>query len=731
MVAGQDDATFARLYHEAIAHHAAGSIAAASASLRRAAAMVPSRSEPLIGLGAIAAGASSARGALDFAKRALAVDAKATEALYNAALAWEALGALSRARLAYRHLLLLVPAFAAAHERLAGILMRVDVRAAATIYHRAVCCAPTELGIRTNLGHALRVTGEAGAALEEWRRIARLAPLDADVRINLGGLLAELGRGGEARTNLRQALTLSPQNAGGHYNLASIERSSGEAPRLERALAIDPTLAVANLDLGVLYQADGHLDRALTCYRYAAAVDPTLPAAQHNVAAVLLQQGWTDRAEAPFRRAAMLAGSASFHSDLLFYLCFKETPDRPAIFKDHVLFDRRFATSIHRLANPAFYDRSPERTLRVGYVSANFHRHPVGHCLLGLFQKHNRHHVEVHAYAGNIKADDMTASLRRAVDGWHPIQDLNDAELADRIRGDRIDILIDCIGHLPQGRLLTFARRPAPIQIGFPVYPNTSGCTALDYRITNIRVDPPDQDRFYTERLLRLPETHVVHAPSGDPQEPPEEPPSARRGYVTFASFNNPAKLGPLTLAAWADILGRVPTARLALKWKGLTSRSPPVRSLVEHGIAIDRIEIRDWSPTAYAPYLGVDCCLDPFVNGGNTSFDALWMGVPLVTLRGAHLFARTGTELLTQVGLDDLIADTIVAYVDAAVGLATDPVRLARARRGLRARLSGSPAMDADRYARHIEAAYREVWRRWCADLQTTAIEIAPIARA
>jgi len=716
--------TFEQLYLQALALYAAGARDRASIGLRHATILAPDRVEPLVALSALSNADKSSRRALVLTARALAVHPLSVEALHNRALAFETAG-LRREAASWSHRTLASgPSLAVAHDRLGSLFRDAGDASAAVIAHRrASICSPSDFIIRTNLAHALRASGDKSASLAAYRSAVDLDPLNPASLINLGGSLAACRRPAEAASTYRRALALDPQAAEGHSGLA-VGQTATRSTGLRRALALDPLLATAHVDLGACLQAASRLDEALAHYRAAAALDPALAAAPHNVAAALLQQGSVDLAEPLFRRAALLADSAPFLSDLLFCLCFKETPELSAVFRDHVRFDRRYAEPIGRSSGRHSNDRLPDRRLRLGYVSANLHRHPVGQALLGLFMHHDRKRFHVHAYAGNQVTDDMTESLLRHADGWTTITEQSDAELAEQVRRDQIDILVDCIGHLPQGRLSTFARRPAPIQVGFPVYPNTSGIRAIDYRIGDVHVSPPAQDRFYTERLLRLPEVYAIHSPADDPDEPvirsagPGEP-------FTFASFNNPAKLGPRTLAAWADILRQAPNARISLKWKGLTYRSPPIRALMDLGVPVVRIDVRDWSPNAYAPYQSVDCCLDPIVNGGNTTYDALWMGVPVVTLRGTHLFARVGTSLLSQVGLQELIAETMDDYIAIAVRLTRNPSHLSSIRAGLRQRLVASPAMNAGRYTRHLEKAYRSIWRRWCAGLPPVSIDV------
>ena len=715
-----------QLYGEALEKAAQGELAGAGGLLRRVAAYSPSLPEPIMALGALALRGGNATPALRFLARALGVDPLNPHGLYNQALALEALGREPDATANLRRALASAPGFAAVQGALGRAELRSsNVAPAALRLRRAIASTPRDPELHIDLGHALRAAGQHLAAIARYREGARLATDAAGPLINLGAGLVEAGHLAEAATICRRALALAPASADAFYNMAKAEVGGARCGSLVRALAIDSRFAAAHLDLGVCRHAQDRLPDALAHYRTAAALDPGLAKAPHNAGALLMQRGLTLQAEPLFRRSVVLDPvSPALMSDLLFCLCFLETPDLDAVFAEHRRFNRRFACK--GTAPSAFSNgRDPDRVLRVGYVSSNLHRHPVGHALLGLFEHRDRREIEITAYAGPSPVDEMTCRLRMSADRWIDTDRMPDEVLAATVRQHEIDILVDCIGHLPQGRLLTFARRAAPIQIGFPVYPNTTGLTEMDYRIADAEVAPPSTDRHHVERLIRLPDVYACYRPAADDIIPPALPPVERAGVFTFASFNNPAKLGDAVLSAWAKILRDAPNARLILKWRGLDASSAPVVELRRLGVAPERIVIAGWAANAYSPYLDVDCCLDPFVNGGNTTYDALWMGVPVLTLRGRHLFARVGASLLAQIGLRELAVDDVGAYIRTAIALAGDRDRLRRIRHHLRERVAASPLTDDRRYAGHVGSAYRAVWRRWCDGLAPAALTV------
>jgi protein O-GlcNAc transferase len=339
-----------------------------------------------------------------------------------------------------------------------------------------------------------------------------------------------------------------------------------------------------------------------------------------------------------------------------------------------------------------------------------------------LLQPHDRARIEIVCYAEIAHPDRRTDAFKALADQWHATVGLTDAALASQIRDDAIDLLVDLSGHTANHRLAVFARRPAPIQLSWLGYPCTTGLAAIDYRLTDALADPaPAADALHAERLVRLPHGFQVYVP---PRPAPEvgPPPAARAGALTFGSFNNLAKLNDDVIALWARILAAVPGSRLLLKFHQLADAATGARyraRFAAAGIAAERVllepGIGDWT-RHMARYGAVDIGLDPFpYNGTTTTCEALWMGVPVVTLRGDRHAGLVGASLLTRLGLTELIAADRDDYVAKATALAGDAARLASLRAGLRARFAASPLGDPARFARAVEAAYREVWTAWC----------------
>ena len=375
----------------------------------------------------------------------------------------------------------------------------------------------------------------------------------------------------------------------------------------------------------------------------------------------------------------------------------------------------------------------------MGYVSPDFRRHSVAYFIEPLIARHDRDAFEVYCYSNVLTPDSMTRHLMGLSDSACHIVAMSDGEAADRVRADGIDILVDLAGHTAGGRLGLFALKPAPVQVSYLGYPNTTGLAAIDWRITDIHADPPGNgDEFHSERLARLPRTFLCFQPPADaPAIQP--PPSIESGRITFGSFNTLPKVTPEVVGAWAQLLHRVPGSRLLLKASGLTDAAGRGRLLGEfaqHGIDEDRLtllgKVGDFN-AHLARYHEMDIGLDPFpYNGTTTTCEAVWMGVPVVSLAGDRHAGRVGASVLANLGLEELIATSIDEYLAIAADLAADTARLGMLRETMRARVVASPLRDETGFSREVEHAYRQMWLRWCSgDIATAAGELAPFADA
>ena len=553
-----------------------------------------------------------------------------------------------------------------------------------------------------------------------FRKVLALAPSDAEALNDLG-LAARSGAGQAASIrSYRRAIATSTRDPAPFNNLANALAASGN--RIDASRAFDqlrqaaPWLAEGFHNSGDNSRHLGELDPARALLRAAIALKPGLAASQKSLAALLMSLGEMTPAIAAQRRVLSLAPSAFDHSDLIFMLGYDEATTNAQLFAETKRWAIRYGGPRSTSTKEPLRDAAPDRRLRVGYVSGDFCNHPVARSLVGLLARHDRTKIHVIAYAEVARHDFMTDRFERLVDDWRLTRGLSDDEVAGQIRRDRVDILVFVAGHTGENRLSLATRRAAPIQISMYA-PTTTGLSQIDAWMTDDVLHPVDTTERFVEEQVRL--------PCLIPLEPPDAPLRAapRRDHVVFASFNNPAKQTPAVYRLWARVLAATPHSTLRFKYRGVY-RTRSLRERIIHlfrieGIEANRLdfvlEMQDRG-NHLADMANVDIALDAFpFNGCNTTFDLLWMGVPVVTMLGERFLARMSAGFLSRIGLSDLIAEDDAAYVGAAAALAADPTRRAGLRAQLRERLAASPLCDPDAYARSVEHAYRRLWRRRC----------------
>ncbi len=670
----------------------------ALATLEKAARLLPDDVETQSNLG----NALMAAGRLDDAvasfRRALAARPEYAEAHNNLGSAQRTLGQFDAAVASFRRALEIRPDFAVALANLGNALKDQGQPAAAvTALRRAIELRPDNANAHNSLGSALMATGQVDAAIASYRRALELNPDFAEAHHNLGIALYELGQPDAAIASYRQALRLQPDYANAHGNLGAA--------------------------LGDL----GHLDEAVSCFRRALEIRPDHAETHNNLGNVLKDLGQLDAAVACYRRALELRpGNFEMHSNLLFALSF--LADQPA--EARLAAARHYGSQVAERARPyAQWDNvpDPDRRLRVGLVSGDLRYHPVGHFVVGVLTTMASvagGRIEFFGYPTHPRSDHLTHRIRTSCAGWHSALGHSDENLAQRIRDDGIDILIDLAGHTACNRLPLFAWKPAPVQATWLGYLGTTGVAAIDYLIADALTLPQADAANFSERICYLPESYLCFTPpAGDTAVSPL--PAPGNGYLTFGSFNNLTKMNDAVVGLWARVLHAVPDSRLLLKAKQLREES--VRQGVadrfaRHGIDAGRLILKPQAPRSQylAPYAEVDIALDPFPYPGiTTTVESLWMGVPVLTLAGTHFQSRQGVGLLTNAGLPDWIATDTDDYVARAARHAADRQGLAALRQGLRRTLLDSPIFDAARFGAHFEAALRGMWAQWCADQQ------------
>ncbi len=624
--------------------------------------------------------------------------------------------------------LILKPDYAEAHYNLGIVLIdQSRLEEAVAAYRKALTLKPDYAEAHYNLGVALKEQDKPEESAAAYRKALILKPDYAEAHYNLGVVLIDQGRLEAAVAACQKALELKPNLAEAHNNLGVALMSQGQLEEAvaayQKALELKPDYAVAHSNLGTVLRNQGRLEEAVTVCQKALTLNPDFAEAHYNLGIVLKSQGRLEEAVAAYQKALELRPDyAVAHSNLIFILNYDARFSQKDIFAQSRCWDKTHAAPHSGQERTHANNRDPDRRLRVGYLSPDFREHSVSHFVGPLIAGHDRRSFEVFGYAEVVKPDETTTRFRDLADGWRSTVGMRDSAVAERIREDAIDILVDLAGHTANNRLLVFAERPAPVQVTWLGYSNTTGLSAMDYRMTDEIADPEGTaDALHSETLVRLPNGFLCFAPAADAPEIAESPALAS-GHVTFGSFNALSKVTPEVVEMWAGVLERVPRSRLLMKSRQLADEGTRNRYLdmfVALGIDAGRVELCPWIASKsghLGAYGRVDIALDPFpYNGTTTTCEALWMGVPVITLRGDRHSGRVGASILTGIALTELIAETKDTYIETAVGLANAPDQLSVLREDLRNRMQGSPLCDSGAFARHVEAAYREMWRRWC----------------
>ncbi|KIL99047.1 TPR domain protein putative component of TonB system [Paramagnetospirillum magnetotacticum MS-1] len=614
----------------------------------------------------------------------------------------------------------------------------------------------------TNRGVIAQGGGRTDEALDLHGRALALVPGLAEGWCNRGDLFSDLGRWNEAQADFARAAKLSPQLLPAWFNLGNARLQLGEAAAAEvcyrRALELAPHLPVIHAqlarcldalgraqeaadameaasrlapgdwrmltDLGALQQQAGRITAAKESLRSAISLNPAHASAHYNLGNVFYGEGRATEACACWQAAwtmdTGLRDAASNYLNGLHYLPKMSGEETGKIHRQ--MMERMGAPTPSGYANTP----DPGRVIRVGYVSADLRRHPLGLLMRPVLKGHDPARIFAACYSTRSGDDDITPELRRHAALWRDVAGLDAEALARLIQDDGMDILVDLDGQTAGNRLDLFARKPAPVQISWLGYPFTTGLAAMDYALMDRATVPPEAEGWFSETVLLLPGSRLCYQGAQTPE--PQPPPMLRRGHVTFGSFNNIAKLNGQVVASWARILHRVPGSRLVLKWPHLAWKevaSPLREAFAAQGIDPDRLELRGNSPPSQllAEYGDVDIALDPFPYcGAFTSCEALWMGVPVVTLAGPRPFSRQSLALLSAMGLEgDLARFDLAEYEDLAVSLAANLPRLEELRRELR------PAMrrtigDSAAHLAALEQVFRQVWTAWCVKIKGEA---------
>lgn len=572
--------------------------------------------------------------------------------------------------------------------------------------------------------------GRLAQAEPLYRHVLSLEPRHADALHMLGILAHQCGKNSIAMDLVRRAIAINAAVPIYHCNLGLILNAQSAfkeaADALELALRIDPTLAAAHNNLGIALWKTGHRDRALQAWKEAIRLNPSLADASNNLASayadlgrMLMDEGIVRDAVDAYRQAVQLKPSdPAVHSSLIYLLHFLPENDEVNIHREVLNWNARHAAPVAQPRREHANDRDPDRRLRIGYVSPDLRAHAIGRFMLPLLESHHQDAVEPFCYSDTPAPDAVTQQLRSHAHAWRDISGKSDADVDRIIAEDRIDILIDLAAHTPGNRLLLFARKPAPVQMTYLSYPSTTGIAGIDYRITDRYLDPRDDEPGkYTERSLYLPRTYWCYGPPAEAPTVTGLPVNGKK-YITFGCLNAIRKASDDALLSWAGILQRVPDSRLLLLASEGSTRTRIMNVFAREGIAADRIQFVGYRGIVdyFQTYHQIDIAIDPFpYTGGTTTCDALWMGVPVITLAGKLAVHRGGVSILSNLGMPEMIAHSLEQYISIAAALAGDIQRLAEIRNGLRDRMKASRLMDAPQFASDLESLYRSVWKAWC----------------
>jgi predicted O-linked N-acetylglucosamine transferase (SPINDLY family) len=700
-------------------------LAEAEASYRRALALRPEFPEALVSLGIVLRMQNRPGEAAECYREALRQRPRYAEAQVNLANVLRQMGQVSRANQLYKAAAIKAPDLAEARSGLAASLMLAGKREEAVEgYRRALALKPDQPRLHFVLGCLLTDLGQEGA-LDAFYQATQWKPDFADAWSNLGISLMVAGRKRESLSCYERAVKADSRHLEGHINLAMAVGELGDTRQAEELMRHmvevypEDTLVRAKLGLTLMWRRK--LVEAVPLLREAVAAEPNDPSHLVHLASALQGPGLQREANELFRRAVALDPTdLTAHSNLLLGLAYA----------DGVTMEELHAAAVHVSQQPAAQPPKPkapvnpapdpERKLRIGYVSPDLHKHSVAYFFAAVAEHYDRSAFEVFCYFNHVAEDEVSARLRAQVDHWTNVYGTTEEQLAEQVRADGIDILVDVAGHTAHHRLPAFAMQPAPVQMTWLGFPGTVGIPAIAYRVTDWKVDPPGYERYNTETPLRLPGSYFCYRPGPSPEVGPL--PALAAGSITFGSFNNLSKVSTTAVELWAAVLKAVPGSRLLLKTTALAepeARAQLVGVLASLGVDETRVELLGWADRIESHldiYNRVDIALDTLpYNGATTTCEALWMGVPVVSLAGETHASRMGLSILSAAGLPDLVADSPEAYVRRAAELASDLPRLAALRAGLREQLSQSALMDEPRYTRGLERLYQEVWRAHC----------------
>lgn len=759
-----------KLLETAMENHRSGRLGEAEAIYREILAAYPDHPDALHLLGVVSYQRSDPETAIDLISKALSINNASPEYACNLGNAFRMKGDHLQAAEYYRQAIKLKPDYAEAYNNLGAALRSSgQPMEALDAYGKAITVNPDYVFAYSNLGNLYRELGDPEKACLHYQKAADLQPENAEALKGLGELSLECGQTEKALEYLNRASRIKPGNAGIFFSLASTfqhRREYDKAAELyQRVLDINPENVDAWNNLGTVFIDSGHIEQgisklrralelkndspeayynigkglealgrlseALGCYQKAVDLNPCFSIAWNNAGNIYKDQGNGEKALSCYRSGLENypphGGKSSFtlaeiHSNILLTMHYLEVINPDELFKLHKEWAAVHAARLRENIPAHGNDRSPGRRLRIGYVSPDFRVHSVAYFIQSVLAAHDRASFEIFCYSNAEHEDPSTGLFQKIADHWRDIYGLSDGNVSEMIQRDGIDILVDLSGHTGNNRMTLFAGKPAPVQVTYLGYPNTTGLDTVDYRITDALADPSGiTDKWHSEKLIRLPDCFLCYKP---PEGSPDitDLPVLKSGSITFGSFNNRAKITKITLETWSAILHKVPGSRLILKAKSLSdsqTREQLLSLFARQGIRPERVTALEFTASKkdhFGLYNTIDIALDTFpYNGTTTTCEALWMGVPVVALKGDSHVSRVSFSILLNIGLSELAGDSPDEYIAKAVSLAEDTERLKYLRHNLRAMMEKSPLMDAAGFTLNLENEFRTVWKKWC----------------
>ena len=706
--------------------HIDGKLEAAEVAFRKAIAIKPDFGLAHFKLAKVLQEQQKFISAVDHYQKAIDLVPNLVEAYTNLGNTLKALGQLEQAIALHRQALQIQPSYAEAHYNLGNTLFaQKEYDLAIACLHEALRLKPDFVQAHIRLGLLHQERDNIPAAEIHLRQALQFQPNESQAFDALIFVLHKQRKSEQAIALLQEQLQKNPDDSHAHSHLGTIYNDLGRyteaIAHLRKSLKLNDSQAMTFNNLGFALVQEGQLTEAIANFQSAINLNSDLAAAYLNLGHALTNQGRVTEGIACFKETLRIEPDYHpGHSNYLYALNYDGDNGAESIASAHKIWGKQ----IVKLTNHTNWQNilQTERKLRIGYLSPDFRQHSVAYFIESVLTHHDPEKVHIVCYANVLQPDAVTARLKTLAHDWHDIYPMSDLQVAELIEGDRIDILVDLAGHTGSNRLPVFALKPAPIQITYLGYPNTSGLSTIDYRFSDRYADPQGMtDDHYTEKLIRLPHCFLCYQP---PSHAPDviNLPAQTLKQITFGSFNNLPKLTPQVIALWSKVLHAVPNSRIILKinWFDDAGTRDRYWQLFNHnGIDSKRVKLIGLiaDPIDHLAFYGnIDIALDPFpYHGTTTTCEALWMGVPVITLAGKTHVSRVGVSLLNAIGLPELIATNSDEYIALAVRLASNLENLAQLRAELRNRMTNSYLCNRLAHTQNIETAYREVWQRYC----------------